>query len=46
MKTTPRLPKLQQEGARSFDQSWNELMDSIASKRATIERTSPTGGKR
>jgi transaldolase len=27
--------QLQSEGAQSFDKSWNELMDSIASKSAT-----------
>ena len=38
--------ELQREGAQSFDTSWNELMDSIASKSNTLGKTSQTGGKR
>ena len=38
--------ELQREGAQSFDKSWNELMDSIASKSNTLGKTTQTGGKR
>jgi transaldolase len=31
--------ELQQEGAKSFDQSWNDLMDTIASKCKGLRRT-------
>jgi transaldolase len=38
--------QLQREGAQSFDKSWNELMDSIASKSNALGKTTQTGGKR
>ena len=38
--------ELQREGAQSFDKSWNELMDSIASKSNALGKTAQTGGKR
>ena len=38
--------ELQSEGAQSFDKSWNELMDSIASKSNALRKTTQTGGKR
>ena len=38
--------QLQREGAQSFDKSWNELMDSIASKSNTLGKTTQAGGKR
>ena len=38
--------ELQSEGAQSFDKSWNELMDSIASKSKALGGTTKTGGKR
>jgi transaldolase len=38
--------QLQREGAQSFDRSWNELMDSIASKSNAVGKTAQTGGKR
>ena len=38
--------QLQREGAQSFDKSWNELMDSIASKSNVLGKTTQTGGKR
>jgi transaldolase len=38
--------ELQREGAQSFDKSWNELMDSIASKSNALGKTTQTGGKR
>jgi transaldolase len=38
--------QLQREGAQSFDKSWNELMDSIASKSNAVGKTTQTGGKR
>jgi transaldolase len=38
--------QLQREGAQSFDKSWNELMDTIASKSHVLGKTTPTGGKR
>ena len=31
--------ELQREGAQSFDKSWNDLMDCIASKSANLKRT-------
>ena len=31
--------ELQREGALSFDKSWNELMDSIASKSNAVGKT-------
>jgi transaldolase len=37
--------QLQREGAQSFDKSWNELMDTIASKRHVFGKTTQTGGK-
>ena len=37
--------ELQREGALSFDKSWNDLMDTIASKCKTLGRTTRTGGK-
>ena len=38
--------ELQREGAQSFDKSWNELMDSIASKSNALGKAIQTGGKR
>ena len=38
--------QLQREGAQSFDKSWNELMDTIASKSQVVGKTTQTGGKR
>ena len=38
--------ELQREGAQSFDKSWNELMDSIASKSNALGKTTQPGGKR
>jgi transaldolase len=38
--------ELQREGAQSFDKSWNELMDSIASKNNALGKTTQPGGKR
>jgi len=38
--------QLQREGAQSFDKSWNELMDTIASKSHVLGKTTQTGGKR
>jgi transaldolase len=38
--------QLQKEGAQSFDKSWNELMDSIASKSNALGKAAHTGGKR
>jgi len=38
--------ELQREGAQSFDKSWNELMDTIASKSNVLGKTTQTGGKR
>jgi len=38
--------QLQREGAQSFDKSWNELMDSIASKSNAVGKANQTGGKR
>ena len=38
--------KLQTEGAQSFDKSWNELMDSIASKSSALGKATQPGGKR
>jgi transaldolase len=38
--------QLQREGAQSFDKSWNELIDSIASKCDMLGKTTQTGGKR
>ena len=38
--------ELQREGALSFDKSWNELIDSIASKCDMLGKTTQTGGKR
>jgi transaldolase len=38
--------QLQRQGAQSFDKSWNELMDSIASKSNAVGKTTQTGGKR
>ena len=38
--------ELQREGAQSFDKSWNELMDSIASKSNALGKATQTGGKR
>ena len=38
--------ELQREGALSFDKSWNELMDAIASKGHVIGKTTQTGEKR
>jgi transaldolase len=37
--------KLQREGALSFDKSWNELMDTIASNSHVLGKTTQTGGK-
>ena len=38
--------QLQREGAQSFDKSWNELIDSIASKCDMLGKTAQTGGNR
>jgi transaldolase len=38
--------QLQREGALSFDKSWKELMDTIASKSHILGKTAQTGGKR
>ncbi|MGD0231739.1 MAG: transaldolase [Syntrophorhabdales bacterium] len=38
--------ELQTEGAQSFDKSWNELMDTIASKGHVLGKTTQAGGKR
>ena len=38
--------QLQREGALSFDKSWKELMDTIASKSPILGKTARTGGKR
>ena len=38
--------QLQKEGAQSFSKSWNELMDSIASKSNTLGETTQTEGKK
>ena len=38
--------QLQKEGAQSFDKSWNELMDTIASKSHVLGKATRTGGKR
>ena len=38
--------QLQREGAQSFDNSWNELMDSIASKSNVLGKTTQKGEKR
>jgi transaldolase len=38
--------QLQREGALSFDKSWKELMDTIASKSLILGNTPQTGGKR
>ena len=38
--------ELQREGALSFDKSWKELMDTIASKSPILGKTVQTGGKR
>ena len=38
--------ELQREGALPFDKSWNELMDSIASKSNAVGKTTQTGKKR
>jgi transaldolase len=38
--------ELQREGAQSFEKSWNELIDSIASKSDMPGKTAQTGGKR
>ena len=38
--------ELQREGAQSFDKSWNDLMDTIASKSHVLGKTTQTGGKR
>ena len=37
---------LQREGAQSFDKSWKELMDSIASKSNALGKATQPGGKR
>jgi len=38
--------QLQREGALSFDKSWKELIDTIASKSHILGKTAQTGGKR
>jgi transaldolase len=38
--------ELQREGALSFDKSWNELMDSIASKSNALGKANQPGGKK
>jgi transaldolase len=38
--------ELQREGALSFSKSWNDLMDTIASKSNVLGKTTQTGGKR
>jgi transaldolase len=37
--------ELQREGVQSFDKSWNDLMDTIASKSHMLGKTTHTGGK-
>ncbi|MES2407364.1 MAG: transaldolase [Pseudomonadota bacterium] len=37
--------ELQREGARSFTQSWHDLMERIASKITVLTQTTPGGGK-
>jgi transaldolase len=37
--------QLQREGAQSFDKSWNELIDAIASKCDMFVKTTQSGGK-
>ena len=38
--------ELQREGAESFDKSWNELMDTIASKSNALGKTNQRGGQK
>jgi transaldolase len=38
--------ELQREGVQSFDKSWNDLMDTIASKSHVLAKTTHAGGKR
>jgi len=38
--------ELQREGALSFDKSWNDLIDTIASKSHVLGKTTQTGGRR
>jgi hypothetical protein len=38
--------QLQREGAQSFGKSWNELMDSIASKSNGLGKANQIGGKK
>ena len=38
--------QLQREGAQSFDKSWNELMDCIASKSDMLKKANQAGGRR
>jgi transaldolase len=38
--------ELQREGALSFDKSWNELMDSIASKSNALGKANQPGGRK
>jgi len=38
--------ELQKEGAQSFDKSWNDLMDSIASKSNALGKATQPAGKR
>jgi transaldolase len=38
--------ELQREGVQSFDKSWNDPMDTIASKSHVLGKTNHTGGKR
>ncbi len=38
--------ELQREGAVSFDKSWNELIDTIASRSRIVGESSQSGGKR
>ena len=37
--------ELQRDGTRSFDKSWNDLIDCIASKSATLKKTAQAKGK-
>lgn len=41
-----RAAQLQREGSQSFDKSWNDLIDAIASKGHMLGKTTQTGGKR
>ena len=43
---TALAAQLQREGAESFDKSWNNLMDTIASKSQSLGKTTQAEGKR